>query len=129
MEKFFQASALVLVGVILALNQQSKSFSTLLTLGICTLILLLGIYFLEPMMTFLNELQALGDLQNEMMKILLKVTLISMLTQIVVTLCADSGNASMAQSLQFLSAAAILWLSIPVFRALLTLVQRILEGI
>ena len=82
-----------------------------------------------PMETYLKELEVLGNLSGEMIKILLKTALIGCLTEMTALLCADSGNASLGQALRLVGSAVILWLSLPVFRALLDLVQRILEGI
>ena len=131
MEGFFQAAAAVLLTVVLCLtvSAQSKSFSAILAMGVCTMILLLGLQYLEPVSDFLTELESLGNLDGEMVKILLKTALIGILTEITALLCADSGNGSLAQSLRIVGAMVILWLSLPVFRGLIDLVQKILEGI
>lgn len=131
MEGFFQAAGAVLVTVVLSLtvSSQNKSFSALLSMGVCAMVLLLCGSYLENVTAFLSELEAIGNLSGEMVKILMKTALIGMITEIAALLCTDSGNASLAQSLRILSSGVILWLSIPVFRGLLELVQKILEGI
>ena len=131
MEGFFQAAAAVLLTVVLCLtvSVQSKSFSAILAMGVCAMVLLLGLQYLEPVSDFLTELESLGNLDGEMVKILLKTALIGILTEITALLCADSGNGSLAQSLRIVGAMVILWLSLPVFRGLVDLVQKILEGI
>ena len=131
MDGFLQAAALVLIGVILsqAVGQQSKSFAVILSMGICIMLLLVGISYLKPVVDFLEELQALGNLQGEMVTILLKTTLICVITEIAALLCTDGGNASYAHALRLLSSGVILYLSIPAFRALLALVHGILEGV
>lgn len=131
MDGFLQAAGAVLVTVVLCLtvSAHSKSFSALLSMGVCAMVLLLGLRYLEPVADFLSELESLGSLNGEMVKILLKTTLIGILTEITALLCTDSGNGSLAQSLRIAGAAVILWLSLPVFRGLLELVQQILEGL
>lgn len=131
METFFKATAAVLVTVVLALSvgSQNKSFSSLLVMGVCAMVLLVCVSFLKPVVDFLNELESVGQLQGEYVKILLKATLICMLTEIAALLCSDGGSSSLAQSLKILSSCVILWISMPVFRGLLELVQRILEGV
>lgn len=131
MDTFFKAAAAVLVSVVLVLivGSQSKSFSSLLSMTACVMILLLCLAFLDPIVEFVNELETLGRLQGEYVKIIMKVTLICIITEISSMLCSDSGSASLGQSLKFLSSCVILWLSMPVFQGLLDLVQRILEGI
>lgn len=128
---FLQAAAAVLIGLILTqlLSNRDKSYASMLSMGVCVMVLLLGLRYLAPVVDFLRELEALGNLHSEMVKILLKVAGIGILTEISALLCTDSGNASLAQSLRILSAAVILWLSLPVFRALLELIQRILKGV
>lgn len=128
MDMFLQASALVLLGLILCQTLE-KNFSVLLCLGISVMILVAGISFFRPVVAFLEELQSLCNLRSDMLLILLKVTFVCVITEIAALLCVDSGNASLAQSLKLLSSAVVLWLSIPVFRALLDLLQRILEGV
>lgn len=131
MEGFFQAAGVVLVAVVLSLtvSQQNKSFSTVLSMAVCVMILLLCGSYLETIVQFLGELENLGNLSGEMVKILLKTTLIGIITDISALLCADSGNGSLAQALRILGTGVILWLSIPVFRGLMELIQKILEGI
>ena len=131
MTEFLQAAAAVLMGLILSqlLSNRDKSFASLLSMGICAMVLLLGLRYFNPVVDFLRELEDLGNLQSDLVKILLKVTGISIVTQIASLLCADSGNGSLAQSLRILSSGVILWLSLPVFRALLELIHRIMEGI
>lgn len=128
MDMFLQASALVLFGLILCQTLE-KNFSVLLCMGISVMILVAGISFFRPVVAFLEELQSLCHLRSDMLLILLKVTFVCIITEIAALLCADGGNASLAQSLKLFSSVVALWLSIPVFRALLDLLQRILEGV
>lgn len=131
MEGFFQAAGAVVILVILCLlvSSRDKSFGSLLVMGGCAMVLMLGISYLSPVVSFLQDLQSLGNLQPELVKILMKVTGIGILTEITVLLCADSGNSSLGQSLRILSTGVILWLALPIFQAMLDLVQSILEGL
>ena len=131
MEGFFQVSGAVMIAVILCLtlSGENKSFSVVLSMVVCAIVLIMGMRYLEPLSDFLHELEALGDLSGDMIGILLKTALIGMITEIAALLCADGGNQTLAQALRILGAGVILWLSLPLFRGLLELVQRILEGI
>jgi stage III sporulation protein AD len=64
-----------------------------------------------------------------MLTILLKVTGIAFTTEIAANVCTDAGNSALAKSLQMFSAAAILYCALPMFQALLDLVERILGGV
>lgn len=131
MEGFFRAAGAVVILMILCVlvSSRDKSFGALLAIGGCAMVMILGLSYLSPVVDFLQDLQNLGNLQPELVRILLKVTGIAVLTEITVLLCSDSGNSSLGQSLRLLSAGVILWLSLPVFQALMELVQSTLEGI
>ena len=131
MEGFFQAVGCVLITVVLCLTvgSQNKSFSTLLGMIVCTMVLLLGLHYMEPVAVFVRELESVGDLSGDMVRILLKTGLICMLTEISALICSDSGSSSLAQALKITGSVVILWMSLPVLRGLLDLVQKILEGI
>ena len=131
MDGFFQAAGGVLVAVflILILSARDKSISSLLSMGVCAMVLLVMVSYLQPVIAFVEQLEALGNLQSDLVEILLKAGGIGILTEIAALLCADSGNASLAQSLRLLGSAVILWLALPVFQALIALFQRILEGL
>lgn len=131
MTAFFQAAAGVLLAAVLglALHHQGKDFSLLLTIAVCAMVAILAATFLEPVLSFLQQLEALGDLDSSLMKILLKAAGIALVSEIAGMICTDAGSASMGKALQMLGTAVILWLSIPVFQALLELIQEILGGI
>jgi stage III sporulation protein AD len=131
MEEFCKAAGVVLLTLIICtlLSSRDKSFAAVLLMGVSSMVLLLGFRMFSPVMDFLRQLEAIAGLQSDVMKILLKVTGIGILTEITVLLCTESGNGSLGQSLRTLSTAVILWMSLPVFQALLDLIRQILEGI
>ena len=130
MAGYLQMAALVLLAVILILVLKSgnQPLAMVLTLMVSILALVAAMEYLRPVMDFLDRLRQMGNLQGELVTVLLKVTGISVLTEIAALVCADSGNASLGQGLRILSTGVILSLSIPVFQVLLDLVQKILEG-
>lgn len=131
MELFWKGIAAALIGAILALvlSKQEKDLSLLLTMAGCTLILMLVLGFLEPVLEFLRELQELGDLNADMLVLLLKAVGIGIIAEIAGLICTDAGNASLGKTVQLLGTSAILWLSLPVLRMLLDLVKSILGEI
>ena len=128
MDIFFQAAAGVLIASVLGLtlSKQAKEFSVLMSIAICSLVIVLSITFLEPVLDLVCRLKAVGQLNSQMMQILLKVVGIGLVSEIVGMVCRDAGNESLGKALQMLGTAVILWLSIPVFEALLDLIQDIL---
>lgn len=131
MELFLQAAAAVLLAAVLSLTlgKLGKDVGVLLTMAVCAMVMILGISYLQPVIDFLRQLEALGNLNGDMVAILFKVVGIALLSEIAGMVCADSGNASLGKALHTLATAVILWLSIPIFNALLDLIQEILGEI
>lgn len=131
MDMFWKAAAAVLLALVLglALGKQEKDIGVLLTLAVCCMVAMTALSYLEPVLDFLRELEALGDLQEDMLGILLKAVGIGLVSEIAGMVCTDAGNGSLGKQLQLLGSAAILYLSIPIFNALLTLIQEILGAL
>ena len=131
MEGFFQAAAAALLALVLILTLQGQNppGAMLLSAAVCVMLLLVGISYLSPIMDLIRTLEELGNLQNGMVESLLKITGISVITEIAAMVCTDGGNSSLGKALKLTGTATILWLAIPVFEALMDLVQRILEGV
>ena len=68
----------------------------------------------------------MGNLRSDLLGILLKAVGIGLISEIAAVVCSDSGNAGLGKMIQLIGSVVILWLSIPVFQALLDLVQTIL---
>lgn len=131
MDLFFRAAAAVLLGVVmtLCLGSKGKETGTMLTMTLCAMVLILGFSYLRPLIDFLRGLETLGDLNSGMTGILFKVVGIGILSEIVALICADSGNGALGKTLNLVATVVILWLSIPLFHALLELIQKILGEI
>ena len=131
MAEYIRWAALALIGLILSLvvGKQAREMSLLLTLAVCVLVSLGALEFLEPVAELMAELRRLGGLDREAVSILLKATGIGVLSELAVTLCADAGEGALGKVLQILSGAVILWLRLPLFRQILTLIEEVLAGI
>ena len=131
MNIFLKAVAGVLTAVILwlSVNKDNKGISTLLTLAVCIMVFSVCAHFLQPIIDFIHKLELLGELDEGLISVVLKVVGIGLLTEIPAAICKDSGNESMGKSLQILSAVAAIWLSIPVFDRLISLLDKILGTI
>ncbi len=131
MEKFYAATAGVLLTVILvmAIRKQSGEIALLLGLCGCCMVLAVAISFLIPVLGFLQRIQQIASLDQQMLRILLKISAVAFAAEIAATVCADAGNAALGKSLQMLATVVILYLSLPMMEALLELVERILVAI
>lgn len=128
MEGFWKAAAGVLIAVILglAIGKQEKDLTILLSLAACCMTAVVAISYWEPVVDFLWELNVLGNTQSEFLAILLKAVGVTLVSELAGLLCNDAGNGALGKMLQMLGNAVILYLSIPVFNALLTLIREML---
>ena len=131
MTSFLQVTGGVLVAVVLGLtlSKHSKDFSVTLILMVSCMVLAVMLSYLEPVMDFIRELVSLSEFQNDLLTPVIKATAIGVVAEIANMICADSGNAALGKSIQFFAVAVILWLSLPLLRLLVELLQRMLGNI
>lgn len=124
-----KAAGAVLVAVVLILALGRKDMGLLLCMAVCAMVCVTALDYLKPVSELFRTLEDLGTLDADLMAVLLKAVGIGLLTEIAGVICIDSGNASMAKALQLLGTAVVLWLSLPLFTALLELIREILGGL
>lgn len=131
MDTILKAIGATLISVILGivLSKQGKDFALLLTVTVCTMVAAAAILHLTPVVNFIQRLEQIGDLNDEMIGILLKCVGISIVTEIAALICIDAGQSAMGKGLQLLGTAVVLCLSIPIFSGLLDLVEDIIQAI
>ncbi len=131
MELFVKAVGAALIASILglALSKQAKDMQILLVITGCCMVAGIGATYLRPVLDLLDELQALGNLNSEMMGILIKAAAIGLISEFACMICKDAGNASLGKTVQLMGSAVVLYLAIPFFRGLIELIQGILEGV
>lgn len=131
MEGFWQGAAGILIAciLVLALGKQGKEAGLLLTLGVCCMGGVLALSYLRPVIDFIQQLAQVGQLDGGMLEILLKAVGIGLVGELASLICTDAGNSAMGKTIQLLSSATILWLSLPLLTQLLQLLEDILGGI
>ena len=131
MSIFWKTAAGILTAIILwiNLNKSNKDVSVLLSLAVSAMAIIACTTFLQPVVSFIKKLQDVGKLDRDLVSVIVKAVGIGIVTEIAVLICKDAGNESMGKTLQFISAAVILWVSIPVFEKLLALLDRILGAV
>ena len=120
------AGALIAVILGLSLRQQGKDIALLLSIAACCMAIIAGAVYIRPVITFLENLQELAELQDTSFQILLKAVGIGLIGEIACLICGDSGNAALGKSIQILTTGVLLYLSLPLMNALLEMVQKIL---
>ena len=128
---FYKSVAGAVISVVLCifLTKNSKDFAILILIAACCLILTAASTYLEPVFDFVQRLKRLADLDNDAIQTIITAVGVGIVTEIIGLICTDAGYASIAKALKFTSSAAILWLSIPLFESLLTLLETILVNI
>lgn len=121
------AGVLITLVLCLVLAKQGKDTALLLVLAVCCMLVSAAVTYLEPVIGFFDNLNRIGQLDDQMITILLKAVGIGLLGEVTGLLCADSGNGALGKSIQLLAASVILWLSLPLFEALIDLIEEVLN--
>ncbi len=128
MGQFWQVLGGVLVAVvlILMLYQKGKDIALVLSVIMCCTVLLTALSYLRPVVDFVRQLQDMGKLDGDTMRIMLKAVGIGLTGEIAALICADAGNGALGKTVQIMASAVILWLSLPLMQGLMDMIQRIM---
>lgn len=120
------AGTLLAVVVSLILSRQSKDFSVILIICVCCMVSSVAVGFYKQIFQFIEKLEQSGNLNTELIQIILKSVGIALISEITILICADSGNSALGKVIQMMSSALIIWICIPLFTKLLEMVESIL---
>lgn len=115
--------------LIIITGKQDKDISLLLSIAGTVAASAITVSFLRPVIDFINQLSQAASLNAEHLNVLMKATGVGIVTELAATVCVDSGNSSLGNVLRLLGSAVIIWLSVPVFQALMKLIGVILGEI
>jgi stage III sporulation protein AD len=126
MDGYVRTVAGVLIAVILytVLNRQSKDIALLLSLVVCCMVIAGAMAYLQPILDLFEKLRDLSQMSGTLYLAAMKAVGIGLISQIASMFCSDAGNTAMAKAVELLTAAAILWLAVPLMTELLELVQQ-----
>ncbi len=128
MEAFWKAAAIMILTVILSstLGKTEKDISAVLSVAACCMILTVALQYLSDVVVFLWELGNSQKSGTPFIGILLKISGVALVTEISSLFSSDSGNSSLGKAMQILGNSVILFLSLPIFEAFLTMIQEIM---
>ena len=131
MELYLKAISCVLIGAVLCLSLYGKGKEIALLLGllICVLVIGAGFSYLRTVFSFFAKLQQLIGLDNDLLNILLKAVGVAIMGEIAGLVCKDAGQASLGKAIQILTSAVILWISLPLYNQILSLIEELLTGL
>ncbi len=110
-----------LIGVIfsIVLKENKKDFAIYVGLICGILIIFFTINKLNSIILFINSLVGKTNLNSDFIKILLKITGISILTEFAVSICKDSGENAIANKIDLGGKIIVISMSIPVISNML----------
>ena len=128
MDTVLRTIAGVMLALILGitLSKQGKDMTVVLTVAVCCMVVTVAISFLDPVVDFFSLLRSVGDLDSDIMGIILKCTGISLIAEIAGLICSDSGFGAMGKPIKILAVAAVLWLSLPLMTSLVEMLQSVM---
>ena len=131
MELYVKAIAGVLITLMLclALGSKGKEIVVLLALTVCIMAVSAGFSYLSAVLDFFAQLQGLIAVDNHLLNILLKAVGVGLMGEIAGLICSDGGQATLGRAVQILTSAVILWISLPLYTEILTLIKALLDGI
>ena len=98
----------------------------MLSLGTCIIVLGGVIAFIYPIIDDIREIFEESGISNAYISLIFKATAVCFITQITCEICRDSGELAIASAQEIWGRAAITFISLPVLKALLELVQEII---
>ena len=131
MDIFLKVTAGVLITAFLSLvmGRNSTGISLLLTIFVCSLVVIVALSYFRPVVDLLHRLVQIGELGNDLLSILLKIVGISLISQIACFICMDTSNQTLGKALQIITTAAILCVCVPLLEQILQLIENVLGEI
>ena len=101
----------------------------LLIICVCSMVVVGALSYLKPVLAFSRRLIQTGQLNNELLSVLLKAVGIGLVSQIAGLICSDAGNQSLGKAMQMITTAVILCISLPLLEEILSLLETVLGEI
>ena len=111
----------------ITLSSYNKNFALLLSVCVCCGILIPAYEYLSPVLKYFDELQNGSGWDPTAMQTVIRAAGVGILSELAALICTDAGNASIAKAIRILSTTCIMWLSLPMFRTLMELIERLVH--
>ncbi len=120
------AVGFIAVIIIVILKQYRPEFAIYVSIIAGTIIICMCIDTVSGIITLLQDIASRTNINGEFLKILIKITGIAILTEFAVSICKDSGESAVASKIDIGGKIIIISMSIPIIRALLETVLKLL---
>lgn len=112
--------------IVIILRQYRPEFAVFVSIVAGIIILIMISSRINYVISFVNSIASKTNINTEFIKILIKITGIAILTEFAVSICKDSGEASIASKVDVGGKIIIISLSIPIIKSLLDTVIKVL---
>ena len=131
MEAYWKATAVILLTIILGvtIGKAEKDIAIVLSVAASCIVVTVAMQYLSDVISFLWELGRDWTNREPFMETLLKISGVALITELVCLISSDAGNSSLGKSMQILGNAAIMFLSLPLMKTFLAIIQEILDFI
>ena len=116
----------IAVIIIVILKQYRPEFAIYASIIAGVIIILMITDTLSGIINLLQDIANRTNVNTQFLKILMKITGIAILTEFAVSICKDSGETAVANKIDIGGKVIIISMSIPIIRALLETVRKIL---
>ncbi len=125
----YAAIGIAAVGAALAviIKQYKPEYALAVTLSTGVVIMYITLKTVYPVLSDLDYILKATNMQSAYIEVLLKSLGICFITQLAADACRDSGQGAIAAKVEMAGKAAILVISMPLFRALLNLAMKIMR--
>lgn len=130
MTVLFQISAIAVITAICGymIRSCSGTLSVVLSVASCVALVIMSLQFFGPVAELMMRMQKLSGMSGAMLSPLIKVLGIGLLAQISGAICEDAGDKAMAQTVEIAAMLLALYVSTPLFSAVLDILEDILSG-
>lgn len=122
------AAALLCSVLCLLLKKQAPELTLCLCILVCALCFLSSLQFFSPLLTFFQRLEDITGLSDAVFAPLFKTAAIGLLSQVAGTICRDSGQQALGQTIEICSGFVSLYLALPLLEMVLSLLQTMIGG-
>ena len=122
------AAALICCALSLLLRKQAPELTLALCAVVCALCFLTVLPFFSPVLAFVRRLEEITGLSQAVFAPLFKTAAIGLLSQLAGTLCRDSGQQALGQTIEICSGFLCIYLALPLLEMVLSLLQTMIGG-
>ena len=129
MNEIFKIAAvcLVAVGLLLAVKKHNPEAAFVTTLAVCIGVLAFAIPVFGRVNLFLQDLMRLTNISPAVVAPLIKVTGVSVVAKVVADICRDSGESSVAYTVELTASLLCVFISLPLVSSVISLISGMIR--